>query len=260
MRFLFLGAATVAALLSTSAYASVSSGSVTTRAHYNFGITTTSVDNYNGPDFSQNVIGTGKYTALPYGTGSFGGGTNSGGGDGTVGWDGTISAPPQSSVQMNIALGPILDAGGARLAIFEFSNPTEFDAPTRVHMAYDFNTSGSTSGNAGVEVIDAIVFELYCTSCSGLPTNFFTESDAMFAGDFYGAGSGAFGGSGTNSWDLSLTLHPFSSATFFATISSSVTMTARGPAVPEPSTWALMIFGAGAVGVAARRRRKLAQA
>lgn len=255
MKLNALGFAAAAVLLPVAASAQ-SSASLSTKAHYSFSLYTSQIDNYNSTDGSIDYGGTGNHSLMPLMDGSFGGGGTGAGGETRINLDASVSAPVNSSAYLNGAWFPLNDAGGNPLPIYHVSNLTEFATQLHVFLAYDFAASGMSNGDAGVSVIDLASFGVFCSSCAGLPASYFTGSDAFFAGDYYGAGTGAFTHQVSGNWDLKLTLAPFSTAELFATLSSNVTMIAQAAAVPEPSSWAMVLGGFALAGNAMRARRK----
>ena len=132
-----------------------------------------------------------------------------------------------------------------------------WDRPERVER---MNSLLASPQKSDLYVVNLASFGLFCSSCTGLPSNAFAGSQSYSAGNLFGAGTGAFNDTASGSWELELTLAPFSDADFYATLASDVTMAAQARAVPEPQSWMMMVFGAGAVGYGTRRRRRLALA
>ena len=258
MKFHALGFVAAVGLLPVAASAQ-SSASLSTKAHYSFSIHTTQIDGYNSTDGSLAYGGTGNHTLSPQMDGSFGAGGTGGGGETQIKLDATVSAPVNSSAYLNGAWFPVNDAGGNPLPIYHVSNLTEFSTQFDLYLSYDFTSSGMSNGDAGASVIDLASFSVFCSSCTGLPTNYFTESDAFFTGNYYGAGTGAFSHQVSGSWDLKLILAPFSTAGLFATLSSNVTMVAQAPSAPEPSSWAMLIGGLALVGNSMRAAQRVRQ-
>lgn len=221
---------------------------------------TSQIDGYNSIDGSQTEGGTGNYTSLPDQSAGFGGGSSGGGGTARINWVGTVSAPVTSTAYIHGAWFPYKDASGNDLPLWHIGNPTEFHTSLHIIMSYDFSASGTTSGDAGISVINLASFGVFCSSCTGLPTNYFNGNRSYFSGNLYGAGTGAFSDTASGKWDIQLTLAPFSTAEIFATLASDVTMTAQAAAAPEPASWMMMVFGVGAVGYTARRKRRPALA
>jgi len=250
----------MASMLLPSAAFAQGTASLSTNAQYQYSLYTTQLDGYHSSDGSQVYGGTGNYTGLPGSTAGAGGGSTSAGGSARLSWDGTVSAPVNSTAYMNGLWSPTQDADGNPLPIWHISNATEFHTSLHVLLSYNFAVSGVTSGDAGINVVNLASFGLFCSSCTGLPSNAFTGSQSYSAGNLFGAGTGAFNDTASGSWELELTLAPFSDADFYATLASDVTMAAQARAVPEPQSWMMMVFGAGAVGYGTRRRRRLALA
>lgn len=255
---IFMRGILMASMLLPSAAFAQSSASLSSSARYQYSLYTTQLAGYSSLDGTQVYGGTGNYTGLPGALAGASGGSTSAGGSARLTWDGTVSAPVSSSAYMNGIWFPTQDANGDPLPIWHISNATEFHTSLHVLLSYQFTASGVTSGDAGVNVVNLASFGLFCSSCTGLPSNHFTGSQSYSAGNLFGAGSGAFSDTASGSWDIELTLAPFSNADFYATLASDVTMAAQDGAVPEPQTWMMMIFGAGAVGHNMRRRRRLA--
>lgn len=250
----------MASLLLPSAAFAQGAASLSTSARYQYSLYTTQLDGYNSITGSEVDGGTGNYTGLPGALAGAGGGSTGAGGSAQITWKGTVSAPVTSSAYMNAAWFPNQDAGDNPLPIWHISNATEFHTSLHVLLSYDFAASGTTSGDAGIGVVNLASFGLFCSSCTGLPSNQFTGTQSYSAGKLFGAGTGAFSDAASGSWDLQLTLAPFSNADFYATLTSDVIMAARGSAVPEPQSWMMMGLGAGAVGYGKRRRRRSAVA
>ena len=250
----------MASMLLPSAALAQSAASLNSSAQFQYSLYTTQLDGYNSLDGSQVYGGTGNYTGVPGALAGAGGGSAGAGGSAQLTWNGTVSAPVNSTAFMNGAWSPSQDAAGNPLPIWHISNATEFHTSLHVILSYLFTESGTTSGDAGVSVSNLASFGLFCSSCTGLPTNQFSGSQSYQAGNLFGAGTGAFSDTASGSWDLQLTLSPFSTADFYATLSSDVTMAAQARGVPEPQSWMMMVFGVGAVGYNARRRRRLAHA
>jgi hypothetical protein len=241
--------AVAAAALSTSANAAVSSATVTTEisAAFTFDQAPSSYGSYRGTDFSS---GDGVYSWL----GSLDTSTDPvAAGVGVQGWTASIGGPPAT---MGGAFGywAPAEATFGEVPMFTFSNPSGVDDPISVSLSYDFNITGSTSGEATVLVGDGVVFRMTCSSCTGLPANQFSGEGSFGS---FSPKSGAFSDSGSGQWNFTMILAPASSAQFFFSLGSLVSVSTY---VPEPATWSLMLLGASAVGLAARRYRRLAMA
>ena len=124
-----------------------------------------------------------------------------------------------------------------------------FEDTTPRQVSVDFSFLNPTDANGGL--------------VSGSTTGF-------ISGLFGGCGLIA-GGCGTVDWTNSPTIFNFGNGGAFSLVLNNATVATPGTAnvsgpftllsnsVPEPSTWAMMLLGFGAVGFAARRRRAAAR-
>jgi hypothetical protein len=248
------------ALLAIFVSAPVSATTVlaSSEATYTFSILSSQVDAFNFIDGSSTAQGTGSYSVMPGSSSSSGGSSSGAGGTATAKWSATADAPPSSSVTVDQAWFPTVDAQGKPLPIYHVYNGTEFAVPMEIQLGFHTLSSGSVTGAAGAAIFDQIAFHIDCTSCTGLSATDFSGGDALQAGAFYGAAGGAFSSSKSNNWVLDFTLNPYSGLGLFTTARSTGTLVtiAEPDAVPEPASWAMMLAGIGTIGGLFRKSRE----
>lgn len=253
---IFVRGAVVAAIVASTPAFAAGSASVTTRVNTSANVSTTQLAGLGSQDFALSSSGTANYTISPAGGGSGGAGGTGGAQSSFLGWDATVAADPTSTAQGTGSVSQFLDTDGNPIPNFYVSNFTELTAPLRIRINADFATTGATSGDSGVTVFNQATFAVYCSSCTGLLQTFYiVGGSTYFYGGYYGVASGAFSDSGSNEWDLNLTLNPNSTASIFINSVSSVDLIAIGSAIPEPSSWAMMLAGFAGLGGQLRRRR-----
>lgn len=144
----------------------------------------------------------------------------------------------------------ILDAGWA---YFDFDGVgSSFD------QTFDFTLAGPGFLNLTDAFAVGDIFELTIngiaqgnTSTPGAGPSLGGDADAAFNSGYYSRGSYALGAGSYNVSGVA-TASPFGSGGAYIQLAS----TGLAGAVPEPATWAFMIFGFGAIGGAMRLRRK----
>lgn len=97
-------------------------------------------------------------------------------------------------------------------------------------------------------------FTWYCTMCDTQFGGAGAES-LLFAGGLYGLTPGEVSETASFSKQLDVNIDPGGSLELNALVNVSGLAFSYTGVVPEPATWAMLITGFGAVGVAARRRR-----
>lgn len=181
-----------------------------------------------------------------------------------------------AAVMLTLGLSSALPAAAAVIDFSQFAAGTTFDGPLSVGEATFISSSGSlliTNFGAGNAICAA-----FGSSCAGTLSLSFSSGVSGFETSFSGddvAGSTlsyqgqtptlAFTGRLPSDGDAATATPirlPFSNLSFISFTSDDPDGVALGnvsftssAAVPEPTTWAMMIVGMGVVGTALRRRR-----
>lgn len=164
------------------------------------------------------------------------------------------SAFVMASVSAHAAVfGPFSDLGVVGASPVSFGGFSRFEEATPFEISYDFSLSAATglTGVIGQAGTDFELIEPTTTSFTLTPITL--ESilvDGVAATTFVAQGSGfAFSFAGLSSGAHTLTVRGIGMPEYGAFVGSVAT------AVPEPTTYALLLAGLGVVGAVASRRR-----
>ena len=142
--------------------------------------------------------------------------------------------------------------GGWSLFYFNAAGSSIYD-PGTGNLSYDFVLGDAATLKVTDAFIIGDVFEIFDNGVSLFTTGAFdlggpnsSDADTAFAGTTYSHGFIVLG-AGSHSITGIATVSPTGSGGAYIEL-------AKGGAVPEPSTWAMMIAGFGMVGYMARRR------
>ena len=177
--------------------------------------------------------------------------------------------------------GDTVTFSGASTATFSFdidgtATTSGIDGPNNVFIQL-YGTlrvfaagSGATSSNFAAAP-GALVSQTFLVNYSGLTEDLdetifspLSGSTAVLGGGSYDVFASFSTGAALNGADVSVDLDFLNTTTFgiqttggvtYSSASGALVGSVPGAAVPEPGTWALMILGFGAAGVAIRRRR-----
>ncbi len=116
---------------------------------------------------------------------------------------------------------------------------------------FNLGAGDTISGQVGFQANDYYPFNDYASLVIGGTTVF--SSDVATVGDFGASGWTAFSFTAPTAGSYDLTLY-VANAIDNGLASGAVLDAVSVASVPEPATWALMLVGFGAVGIAARRR------
>ncbi len=169
--------------------------------------------------------------------------------------------------QSGLLFGLVSQTGGT--AIGPFTN-LYFDLDSATRSGSDLGFEIGPNGvrafvpeNGSASVLDASLYNFASTTTNGLLTVEFRLDNSLFTNAIAGLNYNPalnFGGSLVR-LNLSQTLGysvAGGQANFGSQRLGTFTVGAEAGAVPEPATWAMMLLGFGAIGMATRRRRKTA--
>lgn len=136
------------------------------------------------------------------------------------------------------------------------------------------NGSGTLTGTTSIVIASGFKFDAISFNLQGTPGNAIPEATSVFVealngGDVIGSGTLDLGGNGENririvgdageiftSFRITLTPTGGTVDSISQVRIGGVAAFPGGPAVPEPTTWAMMLSGFGMLGAAARRRTR----